>query len=250
MEKLYLRCARLILGAQQNPSNDAVLVRLGWLPLDYLLMYRAIVWFLKGRQGLAGPALHDLISKWESCPSKKHGFGARVFRPALDAITRLQTYIPDVDLLTAPIKQGCAALRTAMFAELTSLWNASDHAKFTRLIHPEWSKRQLPSTMHSKCTHSWYHSVALGRGPFRDRMKEMRKRDCNLCRYGCNAVESPEHVFLYCRHVEKARGVLRRICVKRDLRFSIKTLLCNSDLQIGIEKLVADFIKSCTDADT
>ena len=250
MEKLYLRCARLILGAQQNPSNDAVLVRLGWLPLDYLLMYRAIVWFLKGRQGLAGPALHDLISKWESCPSKKHDFGARVFRPALDAITRLQTYIPDVDLLTTPIKQGCAALRTAMFAELTSLWNASDHAKFTRLIHPEWSKRQLPSTMHSKCTHSWYHSVALGRGPFRDRMKEMRKRDCNLCRYGCNVVESPEHVLLYCRHVEKARGVLRRICVKRDLRFSIKTLLCNSHLQIGIEKLMADFMKSCTDTDT
>ena len=248
MEKLYLKCARRILGAQQNPANDAVLIRLGWMPLDYVLMYRAIVWFLKGRQGLAGPALRDLISKWESCPSQKHGFGARVFRPALDAIIRFQTFVSDVDLLTAPIKQSCTALRTAMFAELTSLWEASDHAKFTRVIHPVWSKRQLPSLMHSKCTHSWYHNVALGRGPFRDRLKVMGKRDCDMCRYGCNVTESPEHVLLHCRHVEKSRKVLHRICAKRDLQFSMKTLLNNTHLQIGVEKLMADFMKSSTDA--
>ena len=156
----------------------------------------------------------------------------------------------DVDLLTAPIKQSCTALRAAMFAELTSLWKASDHAKFTRLIHPVWSKRQLPSLMHSKCTHSWYHSVALGRGPFRDRLKVMGKRDCNLCRYGCNVVESPDHVFLHCRHVQKSRKALIRICEKRGLQFSMKTLLNNSYLQIGVEKLMADFMKSCTDAVT
>ena len=154
----------------------------------------------------------------------------------------------DVDLLTAPIKQSCTSLRAAMFAELTSLWKASDHAKFTRVIHPEWSKRQLPSLMHSKCTHSWYHSVALGRGPFRDRLKVMGKRDCNLCRYGCNVIESPDHVLLHCRQVEKSRKVLHRICAKRDVQFSIKTLLTNSHLQIGVEKLMADFMKSSTDA--
>ena len=173
-----------------------------------------------------------------------------MFRPALDAIIRFQTFVSDVDLLTAPIKQSCTALRTAMFAELTSLWKASDHAKFTRVIHPVWSKRQLPSLMHSKCTHSWYHSVALGRGPFRDRLKVMGKRDCDMCRYGCNVTESPEHVLLHCRHVEKSRKVLRRICGKRGVQFSMKMLLNNSHLQIAVEKLMADFLKSCTDAVT
>ena len=76
----------------------------------------------------------------------------------------------------------------------------------------------------------------------------MRKRDCNLCRYGCYVVESSEHVLLHCRHVKKAREVLNRICEKRDLEFSIKTLLCDSHLQIGVEKLMADLMKSSTDA--
>ena len=84
----------------------------------------------------------------------------------------------------------------------------------------------------------------------RDRLKQMRKRDWNLCRYGCNVVESPEHVLLHCRHVKKPREVLNRICEKRDLEFSIKTLLCDSHLQIGVEKLMADFLKSCPDTIT
>ena len=133
------------------------------------------------------------------------------------------------------------------FAILEKMKFASDHAKFTHVIHPVWSKRQLPSLMHSKCTHSWYHNVALGRGPFRDRLKVMGKRDCDMCRYGCNVTESPEHVLLHCRHVEKSRKVLHRICAKRDLQFSMKTLLNNTHLQIGVEKLMADFMKSSTD---
>ena len=76
----------------------------------------------------------------------------------------------------------------------------------------------------------------------------MGKRGCNLCRYGCNVIESPDHVLLHCRQVEKSRKVLHRICAKRDLQFSIKTLLTNSHLQIGVEKLMADFMKSSTDA--
>ena len=78
----------------------------------------------------------------------------------------------------------------------------------------------------------------------------MGKRDCDMCRYGCNVTESPEHVLLHCRHVEKSRKVLRRICGKRGVQFSMKMLLNNSHLQIAVEKLMSDFMKSCTDAVT
>ena len=88
----------------------------------------------------------------------------------------------------------------------------------------------------------------LARVPFRDRLKVMGKRDFNLCRYECNVAESPEQVFLHCRHVEKSRKVLHRICAKRDVQFSIKILLNYSHLQIGVEKLMADFMKSSSDA--
>ena len=171
-----------------------------------------------------------------------------MFRPALDAISRFQLYVPDVDLLNAPIKHSCTALRTAMFAELTSIWKISEHAKFTRAIHPEWTKRHLPSHVHSKCTHSWYHRVALGRGPFRERLRVIDKRVCDLCRYGCGVCESSEHVLMHCTHVNRARNALRRTCEKRNLTFSMRNLLCDSHLQIGVEKLITDFMKSCDTA--
>ena len=75
--------------------------------------------FLKGRSGFAGPALRDLILKSESSKSRKHGFGARIFRPSMDAVKRFQPLIPNVDLLSAPIDHCCTALRKAMFVELT-----------------------------------------------------------------------------------------------------------------------------------
>ena len=60
MNRLYLLCARRILGAPAKTSNDAVLVRLGWMPLYHLLIFRALVWYVKGLRGLAGPALQEL----------------------------------------------------------------------------------------------------------------------------------------------------------------------------------------------
>ena len=80
------------------------------------------IWFLKGRRGLAGPALRDLILKWESSKSRKHGFGARIFRPSMEAVKRFQPLVPNVDLMSAPIDHCCTSLRKAMFMELTSSW--------------------------------------------------------------------------------------------------------------------------------
>ena len=131
---------------------------------------------LASKRGLAGPALRDLISQWESSKSRKHGFGAHIFRSSMDAVKRFQPLVPTVDLLSAPIKHCCTALRKAMFMELTLSWRSSSVARFTFSLHPLWTSRKLPSSLHSRCTHSWYHSVALGRGPFRDRMRKMRKR--------------------------------------------------------------------------
>ena len=205
-------------------------------------MYRAIIWFLKGRRGLAGPALRDLIIEWESSKSRKHGFGARIFRPSMDAVKRFQPLIPNVDLLSAPINHCCTALRKAMFMELTSSWQSSSTARFTFSLHPLWTDRKLPSTMHSRCSHSWYHSVALGRGPFRDRLRKMRKRSDDFCRYGCGVSEDARHVLLCCPAVATYRNQLRKVCRARDLHFDLRTLLTSEKLYIGVEKLFAAFM--------
>ena len=61
-----MTCARRILGAPQKTAHDAMLVRLGWMPLDYLMMYRCIILCIKSKRGLAGPAMQRLYADVES----------------------------------------------------------------------------------------------------------------------------------------------------------------------------------------
>ena len=49
LSKLYLRLARAILGVDSITSGLATLVRLGWMPIDYLLAYRACICYMKVR---------------------------------------------------------------------------------------------------------------------------------------------------------------------------------------------------------
>ena len=52
-----MRYMRNILGVPDSTSQLAVLVRLGIMPLNYLLAYRSAIWYLKLIRGLCGPAL-------------------------------------------------------------------------------------------------------------------------------------------------------------------------------------------------
>ena len=60
INKFYLKCARNVLGVPPGSGNLAVLVRLGWLPLDYFLAMRACVWYLKVINGEAGVSVKKL----------------------------------------------------------------------------------------------------------------------------------------------------------------------------------------------
>ena len=82
MNKLFLLCARRILGAPAKTSNDAILVRLGSMPLYHLLIFRSLVWYVKGLRGLTGPALQDLIHDMKNENSKVWKF-LRFFFPLL-----------------------------------------------------------------------------------------------------------------------------------------------------------------------
>ena len=54
LNRFYLKCGRAILGVPGNTSEFSVLIRLGWLPLDYFLAYHACIWNLKSIKGDAG----------------------------------------------------------------------------------------------------------------------------------------------------------------------------------------------------
>ena len=61
---LYFKYARNILGVHNSTSRKAILVRLGWMCLDYYLAFRAAVWCFKICRGLAGDLLRTQHDEW------------------------------------------------------------------------------------------------------------------------------------------------------------------------------------------
>ena len=83
LNTLYLIFAKKILGVDETTSGFATLVRLGWMPLDYMLAYRAAIWYMKmlwARTNFYKPA-HDFIHRLD--PSLLKISCIRVFRGRL-----------------------------------------------------------------------------------------------------------------------------------------------------------------------
>ena len=136
MNRIYMTCARRILGAPANTSNDAVLVRLGWMPLYHLLIFRALIWYVKGLRGLAGPALQKLIHSMKDDNSKAWKF-SRFFAPASDILNILATSGSDIiDFSSMSIPSLKTTLKDLLYKDLTHSWSLSSFAKITHEIHP------------------------------------------------------------------------------------------------------------------
>ena len=109
LNDVYMKCARRILGAPKKACTDAILIRLGWMPLYHLLVYRALIWYVKGRKGLAGPALQGLIHDMQDRDSK-HWKSSRFFKPAsqiLSNLAELDPDNPDFFSMDIPMLKGC-----------------------------------------------------------------------------------------------------------------------------------------------
>ena len=89
-----MKCARNVLGVPPGTGNLAVLVRLGWLPLDYFLALRACIWYLKVIKGEAGLASKKLVfdtykddELWtNTCLFKPAFFGLVIFLELISLI--------------------------------------------------------------------------------------------------------------------------------------------------------------------
>ena len=172
---------RDILGVPDKTSHLAILVRLGVMPLNYMLAYRSAIWYLKLIRGLCGPALRNLYLKFLD---NDEAFGStNFFKPVSDFVKRLNKYCDHVKLESCPISEAKVLLRDAIFEELNIQWSSYDGAHTCHDIHPTWKPLRWQREMKSKLTCSWYHSVAVGRGRFRSRLFGYGKVASPVCRF-------------------------------------------------------------------
>ena len=105
LNTLYMGYMRNILVVPDSTSHLAVLVRLGVMPLNYMLAYRSAIWYLKLIRGLCGPALLELYHKFLA---NDEAFGSTTFfKPVRDFIQRLNKYCVHVNLEKSKFTCSC-----------------------------------------------------------------------------------------------------------------------------------------------
>ena len=244
LERLYLKCAKRILGVYPNTANLAVLVRLGWLPLEYKLALNAVMWCFRMLRGVGGPTLNAFYSMLQ-CDPDRLGRTATL-QPAIDFVTHLNSFT-DIDLFEVPFTRAREAIKSAMYSELTQYWRQIDSCKITRSIHLAWKPRKLASKIHSRVTTSCFHGFACGQGYLKSRRHKYGKCTSPDCRHGCNVAETAEHILVHCPFYNKERKLLTTLCNSFGLEVSMVTFLTDKRLQTRVERLIGRFLKTKDD---
>ena len=242
LEVFYNNIAKTILGVDKSASNNATLVRLGWMPLDYRLAYRACIWYMKIRLGLAGLALTNQYARLSHISNDEAWAKSGFYRPAHDFIKRLDTSL----LTLTSIDEFRSTLRDCIFDELTQRWGNCPHARICHIIHPRWEFGNWSRLIFSRQTISSYHQIAVGRGKFGDRFKYSKnKRSCNPnCKFGCSVISSVHHFFFDCSYCIDDILNLQEICARKRIAYDLKNLFTQPCLQIRVElflKKIIDF---------
>ena len=233
---------RNILGVTDtSASHLSLLVRLGVMPLNYMLAYRSAIWYLKLIRGLCGPALRDLYLRFVQ---NDEAFGStNFFKPVRDFVKRLNKYCAHVNLESCPIAEAKGFLRDAIYEELNMQWAQYDGAHTCHAIHPTWKPLRWQREMKSKLTCSWYHSVAVGRGRFRSRRFEYGMCDSPACRFCGNENETVKHIIFHCSRLSEAQRKLQKACKTQGVDFSLQNLFTKPKLQRNVEEFLYEIFK-------
>ena len=236
-----MTCGRRILGVYPNTASLAVLVRLGWLPLEYKLALNAVMWCYRVLRGTGGPTLDAFYSRLQDNPDILSR--TATLQHAIDFVQHLDKFT-DIDLFEVPFSQARQAIKTAMYNELSQYWGQADGCKILRSIHNDWNPRRLATKIHSRITTSCYHGFACGQGYLRSRRHRYGKCSTPDCRHGCNMLETAEHILVHCPFYSKERKLLVTLCNSFGLEVSIGTFLTDKRLQTHVERLLSRFLQA------
>ena len=120
----------MIIGAHVTVSNLAVLVRGGFLPLQYRLVLESLLWFLRIRSGESDPLL---TAQYQEMRSDNDFHFSMFYFHAERYLTRLSS-LSGLDFLGCSPRMRRKLIRRAMFLELNHVWNNYAGAAITHNI--------------------------------------------------------------------------------------------------------------------
>ena len=233
LKSLYRKCARWILGVHPNTSGEAVLVRLGWLSLDYVLALHGLKLFLRLLHGQGG-------SNFQACAIDRGvdpdvlGHGP-FFRWAHEFLVYLNGS-SDRDLFSESILKNDGPLREALFSDLNRCWQMYEGGSRTRQLHGAWKGPAIYLGMRRKIGTSYLHGACCGTGVLRAVMAESGYKGPVSCRKGCDETETLEHIIFECQHFSECRIKIKRACANLQIPFNLTNTMCHPGLHYLTEK--------------
>ena len=110
-------------------------------------------------------------------------------------------------------------------------------ADFTHEIFPIWNRNKLTRQMFSRATSCLYFQIRSG--PVHSKIGGKIGSIVNKCRFGCNCVETLDHLLFRCPALLKERKNIRKKCHRELQECNKDNLLTNDELRNVLEQLLS-----------
>ena len=249
LSRVYSRLLGACAAARKHTSFTAIHVRLGRLPLQYLLGFYAMC------------DLHSIIHERTTNTMKEHleilrrdptTWSTSIFyKPALSNLKYFSKFTEDGHLLniTSP---GVfrKALRGAMYRELSISWKKHLLARSTFNILPRWEQQTFSRTS-LKEAEGFYIRCCFSRNDTRfsrNRFHQDENTLSTVCPRCQKADETVNHILLECPKLQPYRSRLVNKIQKKNphLPITLQTLLTKTEIQLDVIGYINAIIKHPT----
>ena len=224
-----------------NASNVALLVKIGWLPLNYILAIQALSWLYRiATEKSVG--IYHLFYNMKDIPDNDEIWGDSIFfKPAYDMIKRLEpVYFKKhrkkvMFLESKNIQKFKSYIVEACFIEVNAFWKSYHQGRFTYSILPKWENQKILPKPHSRNSEKMYYRMCFTQNNLKEflfSLKNTKEKD-NLCRFCCSNVENVNHILIGCCKLNYVK--MKNTCKRLDIKYNIKNLLTHYKLKNCVE---------------
>ena len=240
LNSLYLECGKLILGVPKGVNGYAVLTRLNWLPLNYILGLQSVSWLYRMQLipdsevtrffvGLKSFAINDI--QWGN---------TKYFKPAYNMIKRLEHCYNTVNttdcvfLELNDIQSFKKVCKVAAYYEVNLYWQNYHKARYTHSLYGDISfdQKRIVNVSYNRKGEMLYHRLCFEQNFLNLWKFNSEQYVTDLCRFCALEIEDVTHIFCECERLDHDR--LKIVC-------QVYSLLTDVNLKTEVEKFLCKY---------
>ena len=245
LNSLYVKSGKLILGVKGNICQFAVMVRLNWLPLKYVLALQSVFWLYRILK-IPNSGVCRLFLDLKNDLQNDEKWGDSIFfKPAYDFLIRLQTLYNNINstqlvfLEVDNIGKFKKLLKEAAFYEFNDFWEKWTKGRYTYRYFPEitYGKKIIIRNNFNRVGEKIYYGLSFKQNLLNDFKHVYIDNNVSpLCRFCNTHIESIEHVLINCTSLNYTK--LQNNCERLKIEYNVKNLLGDLKMKYCVERFL------------